>query len=186
LVCELYDSLMGETNWAAQSYAGEREELYRRIEKLEADLSRSREKEQLLVSTLGSATSHARAIRESARRDAERILRKAGAKAQKKKAAVVRARRDEELELLRLRRITEQMRTGLASFLTGKLEELHVEAGQEQPIAQPTIELERALESVVEARSKNVAASDPEPDAKLPGEDERRPTYGSEHDLRFR
>jgi cell division septum initiation protein DivIVA len=179
LVCELYDSLMGETNWAAQSYAGEREELYRRIEKLEADLSRSREKEQLLVSTLGSATSHARAIRESARRDAERILRKAGAKAQKKKAAVVRARRDEELELLRLRRITEQMRTGLASFLTGKLEELHHEA--EKQTEQPDAELERALANVVDARSKSVAASEPDPEMKISGEDERGSTYGSEH-----
>lgn len=177
---------MGETRWATQSVAGEREELYRRIEQLEADLSRFREKEQLLVSTLVSATSHATAIRESARRDAERILRKAGAKAQRKKAGVERARLDEERELLRLRRITEQMRSGLASFLTGKLEELHLEAEEQKPTAQPHVELERALESVVEARSKSVAASESDPEAKISGEDERGSTHGSEHGLRYR
>jgi cell division septum initiation protein DivIVA len=177
---------MGETRWAAGSFAGEREELHRRIEKLEADLSRFREKEQLLVSTLVSATSHATAIRQSARRDAERILRKAGAKAQKKKAAVERARRDEERELLRLRRITEQMRTGLASFLTGKLEELHLAAEEQKQTAQPKVELERALADVVDARSKSVAASESDPEAKISGEDERGSSYGSEHGSWFR
>jgi hypothetical protein len=172
---------MGETQWVAQSSGGEREELYRRIEKLEADLSRFREKEQLLVSTLVSATSHATAIRESARQDAERILRKAAAKAQKKKAAVQRARRDEERELLRLRRITEQMRTGLASFLTGKLEELHLEAEEQKQTAQPDLELQKALADVVDTRSTSVAASESDAGAKISGEDERGSSYGSEH-----
>jgi cell division septum initiation protein DivIVA len=177
---------MGETPWATQSFVGEREELYRRIEKLEADLSRFREKEQLLVSTLVLATSHATAIRENARRDAELILRKARAEAEKRKAAVERARSDAERELLRLRRITEQTRRGLSGFLTEKLEELHLEAEQEKPISQPKVELERALESVVEARSKGVATSESDPEATISGEDERRSTYGSEHGSWFR
>jgi cell division initiation protein len=176
---------MSEASQATGSFVGEREELRRRIEELEADLSRFREKEQLLVSTLISATSQAAAMRESARRDAELILRKARAKARKRKAAVERARSDAERELLRLRRITEQTRTGLSGFLTAKLEELQLEAEQEMPKAEPNVELETELETAVDMRLKKLA-SEPDPEAKIPGEDERIPTGGSEHGPRFR
>jgi cell division initiation protein len=177
---------MGDASQETRSFVGEREELRRRIEELEADLSRLRAKEQLLVSALVSATSHATAIRESARRDAELILRKARAKARKRRAAMERARSDAERELLRLRQITEQTRKGLSGFLTAKLEELQLEAEQEKSTADPKVELETELESAVDARLQKLATSEPDPEAKLLGEDERLSTDGSEHDLRFR
>jgi cell division initiation protein len=178
---------MGEAPQATGPSVGEREEeLYRQIEKLEADLSRFREKEQLLVSTLLSASSHATAMRESARRDAELLLRKARAEAHKRNAAVERARDDAERELLRLRRITEQMRKGLSGFLTMKLEELQLEA-EEEPTAQPNADLETALDGAVGAQlNRVVPASESNPEAKTLGESERRSTGGSADGLRFR
>ena len=175
---------MSDAYQATGSFVGEREELRRRIADLEAELSRFREKEQLLVSTLVSATSHARAMRESARRDAELILRKARSEARKRNAALDRARSEAERELLRLRRITEQTRRGLSGFLTAKLDELQLETKQDVPTAEPKVELEAALESVVEARLKTPATSEPGPEAKI--ESERLPGGGLEHGPRFR
>jgi hypothetical protein len=177
---------MGEAFHATASSLGEREELRRQIEKLEADLTRFREQEQLLVSTLVSATSHAMATRESARREAELVLRKARAEAERRKAAAERARGDAERELLRLRRVTEEMRRGLSGFLTAKLEELQLEAERHMPTAQPDAELETALESVVDARLNKVATFQSDPEPKSLDEDERRSTGGSAHGLRFR
>lgn len=180
---------MGEAFQATgpPSVGAREEELYRTIEKLEADLSRFREKEQLLVSTLLSANSHATAIRESARRDAELLLRKARAEAHKRNATVERARDEAEQELLRLRQITEQMRKGLSGFLTAKLEELQVEAEDETPTAQPNADLETALDGAVGAQLKRgVPTSESDPEAKTLGESERRSTGGSAHGLRFR
>lgn len=177
---------MAEAPHATELSVGEREGLRRQIEKLEADLSGFREKEQLLISTLVSATSHATAMRESARRDAELILRKARAEAQKRKAAVERARGEAERELLRLRRITEQMRRGLSGFLTAMLEELQLEAKHGTPTEQPHAELETALGSAVDARLNRAAASQSDPEAKIPEEHDRRSTGGSAHGLRLR
>lgn len=166
---------------------GEREEeLYRQIEKLEADLSHFRDKEQHLVSTLLSANSHAIALRESARRDAELLLRKARAEARKRNVAVERARDDAEQELLRLRRITEQMRRGLSGFLTAKLEELQLEAEDERPTSQPNADLETALDGAVGAQMTRVPSSELDPEAKTLGENEHRSTGGSAHGLQFR
>jgi cell division septum initiation protein DivIVA len=173
---------MDDASQVTGSFLGEREELRRRIEELEADLSRLRAKEQLLVNALVSATSHATAIRESARRDAELILRKARAKARKRRAAMERARSDAERELLRLRQITEQTRRGLSGFLNAKLEELQLEAEQGISTADRKVELETDLESAVDGRLKKLAAAEPDPEAKLVGEDERLSEYG----FRFR
>jgi cell division septum initiation protein DivIVA len=175
---------MAEAPQATGAFVGEREELGRRVEELEAEVSRYREKEQLLVNTLVSATSHATAMRESARREAELILRKARAEARKRKAAVERTRGDAERELLRLRQITEQMRRGLSVFLTEKLEELQLEVGANAPTPEPKAELETALESAVDARLKGAAAPKSDQEAEILGEDERRSTGGSEHGLR--
>ena len=183
---------MGEARQLTGSYVAERDELRRRIETLEADLRRYREQEQLFVSTLVSANSHAIAIRESARRDAELLLRKARAEAQKRNAAaqrrnaaVERARDDAERELLRLRRITEQMRSGLSGFLTAQLEELQHEAEQESRTAQPNAELETALDRAVGAQLKRLPTPESGLEAETLGEDERRSTGGSANDLRL-
>lgn len=184
---------MDEAPQPTGSDVAERDQLRRRIETLEADLRRYREKEQLLVSTLVSANGHATAIRESARRDAELLLRKARAEAQKtnaaaqkRNAAVERARDDAERELLRLRRITEEMRSGLSGLLTAQLEELDLEAEHESPTAQPNAELETTLDSAVGAQLKRLPTSDSDPEAQAFGENERRSTGGSAHGLRLR
>jgi cell division septum initiation protein DivIVA len=135
---------------------GDRTELRREIERLQADLSRYKETEEHLVRTLVSATSHATAIRESARQDAELILRKARVEVERRKAAADRERR----ELLRLRRITEQMKRGLAGLLTAKLEELQLDIEDEMPAAEEETELATALGSRLEGDSKRAPTSE--------------------------
>jgi cell division septum initiation protein DivIVA len=136
------------------------EELGRRIDQLERELGQYREDEQLAVKTLRSATSHATAIRESARREAELTLRKARAEAEKRKSIVERERDDARNELLRLRRVTEQMRMGLTAFLTEKVEELRLESEEDEPASDQGQELDVVLGSAVEARgSEPVSAS---------------------------
>jgi cell division septum initiation protein DivIVA len=128
------------------------EELGRRIDQLERELGQYRDDEQLAVKTLRSATSHATAIRESARREAELTLRKARAEAEKRKSTVERERDDARNELLRLRRVTEQMRMGLTAFLTEKVEELRLESEEDEPASDQGQELDVVLGSAVEAR----------------------------------
>jgi hypothetical protein len=135
------------------------EELGRRVDQLERELERHREHEQLAVQTLRSATNHAAAIRESARRDAEVTLRKSRAEAEKRKMRIERERDDARNELLRLRRVTEQMRMGLTAFLTAKVEELRLES-EVEPASDQSQELGQVLGSAVEARgSEPVPAS---------------------------
>jgi cell division septum initiation protein DivIVA len=142
-----------EADGYSGSSHGEQTELRQEIERLQTDLSRYTEQEQHLFRTLVSATSHAAAIRESARREAELMLRKASAEVERRKAAADRERR----ELLRLRRITEQTRRGLAGLLTAKLEELQLDVEDEPPLAQHEAELAAALESGLERNLEGVA-----------------------------
>jgi cell division septum initiation protein DivIVA len=139
----------------------ESEELRGRINQLEGELERHRSQEQLLVKTLLSATSHATAIRESARQEAEVILRKARVEAEELKAGAIRERDDARRELMRLRRITEQMRSGLSAFLTEKVEELRLET-EDEAKASGEEELEAALGRVLEGRSATELGSSPE------------------------
>jgi cell division initiation protein len=155
------------------------EELRRRIDQLEGELERYREHEQLVTKTLLSATSHATAIRESARREAELTLRKARGKAEKRKAAAERERDDARRELLRLRRITEQMRTGLSSFLTAKVEELRLEETEEAPTSAQDAELDAALGTAIEAQFETAARSWPVPDSHSRAEIPDQSGYGS-------
>jgi cell division septum initiation protein DivIVA len=128
------------------------EQLHGQIGQLESQLEHRRSQEQLMAKTLISATNHAIAIRESARREAELTLRKARAEAEKLKAGAERERDAAQRELLRLRRITEQMRNGLSAFLTSKVEELRLETEGATNSGQDD-ELETALGSALEARS---------------------------------
>jgi cell division septum initiation protein DivIVA len=128
------------------------DELRRRIAQLEGELEQHREHEELVTKTLISATSHATAIRESARREAELTLRKARAEAEKRMSGVERERDDARNELLRLRRITEQMRRGLSEFLTAKVEELRLEGEEGVPSSGQSQELDAVLGSAVEER----------------------------------
>ena len=138
------------------------DELRGRIDELEGELEQYREHEELVIKTLISATSHATAIRESARREAELTLRKARAEAEKRKAGAERERDDARNELLRLRRITEQMRSGLSAFLTAQVEELRL-ATEEAPASGQNQELEAALGSALEGQTARAAEAGLEP-----------------------
>jgi hypothetical protein len=52
-------------------------------------------------------------------------------------------------ELLRLRRITERMRSGLSTFLASRVDELRREGVEEEQVSNQTTALEAALASVV-------------------------------------
>ena len=145
-------SVVGEYQQPTGRSTSDSEELGRRIDQLERELERHREHEQLAVKTLRSATSHAIAIRESARREAELTLRKARAEAEKRKIVSERERVDAKNELLRLHRITEQMRRGLSEFLTAKVEELRLESEEDLQASGRKQDLEAVLGSAVEAR----------------------------------
>jgi hypothetical protein len=116
--------------------------LRRRIEELETELDSYRQREQLLVDTLLSATRHATAIRESARRDAELALRKARIEAAERRDTAELERDRAIAELLRLRQITQRMRSGLSTFLAATVEELRLEGLEDEQVARQNAELE--------------------------------------------
>jgi DivIVA protein len=147
----LYD-LGVSTEWKPSSPSSGPKQLHGRIGRHDGHLEQRRSQEQLLAKTLIAATNHAIAIRESARREAELTLRKARAEAEKLKAGAERERDAAQRELLRLRTITEQMKSGLSAFLTSKVEELRLETEAPTDLGQDD-ELEAALGIAPEARS---------------------------------
>jgi cell division septum initiation protein DivIVA len=157
----------------------DQQQLRERIDQLQGELERYREHEQLVSKTLLSATSHATAIRESARREAELTLRKARAEAEKRKSGAERERDDARNELLRLRRITEQMRRGLSAFLTAKVEELRLETDEEVPASGQDQGLEAALGSALEGQTARAAEAGPEPASHPRAEVREGGRYGS-------
>jgi cell division septum initiation protein DivIVA len=132
--------------------AAEPVELQLQIDQLERELERHRAQEHLLAETLISATRHATVVREDARREAEVALRKARRQATQLKARAERERDAAKRELLRLHRITEQMRNGLSQFLMAKVDELQVELDDE-PSPQEDDELQTALGSALRGQS---------------------------------
>lgn len=157
----IYDHGVSE-DWVAQRRDSEPEELRRRIDQLEGELEHHRSQEQLLVKTLLSATSHATAIRESARREAELALQKAKVEGEKLKAGAERERDDARRELLRLRRVTEQMRSGLSALLNAKVEELRLEIEEGARPSGQEDELEAALGGAFEGRSATALRTESE------------------------
>lgn len=144
----IYDRVMNPDEMATTLSAND-SSLRRRIEELETELDSYRQREQLLVDTLLSATRHATAIRESARRDAELALRKARIEAAKRKGTAELERDHAMAELLRLRRITERMKSGLSTFLAATVEELRREGVEEEQVSTQRTELEAALANVL-------------------------------------
>lgn len=102
-----------------------------------------------MVDTLLLATRHAAAIRENARREAELTLRKARIEASDRKGTAELERDHAMAELIRLRRITERMRSGLSTFLASTVDELQREGVEEEQVSNQTTALEAALASVV-------------------------------------
>ena len=121
-----------------------------KVAQLEAEVARHQKQEDLVTKTLLAATSQATAIKQQARREAELILRKAEARLGERAAVAERLDREQaeaERELLRLRRLAEEMQQSLTSFLTRTLDELRPEAGpvaavparrRQQSVARPS------------------------------------------------
>ena len=121
------DKLLNELGGRQAELTREREELRGRMEKLEADLVHYQAQEQLLGKAILSATKHAETIREAARREAELILGKARREALSREAVSERKRVLAEREVVRLRRITDEVQASLKSILAVSLEQLGVE-----------------------------------------------------------
>jgi cell division septum initiation protein DivIVA len=147
------DKLLDELGVRQAQLVGERDEMRARIEELEADLGRNQAQEQLLGKAFLSAAKHAETIREAARREAELILRKARREALSREAQSERQRVLAEREVVRLRRITDEVQASLKSLLAVSLEQLRVDAEEDVSSSQPAnlddalgVALETALE----------------------------------------
>jgi len=111
-----------------------------RVAGLETELSRVREREQLVSKALSAATAHATTIRENARREAEDVLSKAHAESRRRverAGRFERQRGEAERELERLRRLQRTVRTGLTDFLTQAVERLRAEQNGSEAYAGP-------------------------------------------------
>ena len=108
------------------------------VAQLEEELSRLRAQEELVAKTLIAATSHATAIKEDARREAEEILSKAREEFDRRAERAERAERERvqaEHQLLRMRRLAQEMQNGLAGFLTRALDQLRPQEERATPEA---------------------------------------------------
>ena len=127
------DALLTELSGRRAQVEQECARLRDEVARLEGDADRHRLQEDLVGKTLLAAMSFAMKTREAARREAELILRNAGAKAVQDRAALeilARDREASERELLRLQQLTQEMQSGLATFLKTTLHELRPD---EQP-----------------------------------------------------
>ncbi|MDX6396922.1 MAG: cell division initiation protein [Gaiellaceae bacterium] len=113
----------------------ERADLADRIEQLELDLTRHKELEGLLRTTLVSAESSAQQMREQARKDAETIVGEAHAEA---RAIARRASAEKERLETELRRIKSLLRSALDS-----LDE--ASADEREPVGEQTGEIRRLI-----------------------------------------
>jgi DivIVA protein len=159
-VCGIYDSVVSDHHDGVGASTGEEwERVRQRIVDLEGELERYREREELVTKTLLSAVSHATAIRDDARREAELTLRKAKGKAAQRRADALREQDEARRELMRLLRITDQMRRGLSDFLAEKVDELRPEAENNAASSQAQAELDAALEDAMKQKATVAAPS---------------------------
>jgi cell division initiation protein len=113
----------------------ERADLADRIEQLELDLTRHKELEGLLRTTLVSAESSAQQMREQARKEAETIVGEAHAEA---RAIARRATAEKERLETELRRITSLLRSALDSIGEAAHDE-------REPVGEQTGEIRRLI-----------------------------------------
>ncbi len=113
----------------------ERADLADRIEQLELDLTRHKELEGLLRTTLVSAESSARQMREQARKEAEAIVGEAHAEA---RAIARRAAAEKERLETELRRIKSLLRSALESLDEASEDE-------REPVGEQTGEIRRLI-----------------------------------------
>jgi len=121
------DRLLHEIADSFEHVWRERADLHDHVERLEAELARSRELEELLRNTLISAERAADEVRAQARRASELVVEEARAKARE----VVHGAQDErarvEAEVHRLRSLEAETRGAYRAFLTRALERLDSE-----------------------------------------------------------
>ena len=131
-------ALFGEVASKQAELERECASLREQVTRLEGDLAHNRAQEQLVAKTLIAATSHATVIKEDARREAEEILSKAREEFDRRAARAERAERERvqaEHQLLRMRRLAQEMQTGLAGFLTRALDQLRPQEERATPEA---------------------------------------------------
>ena len=129
------DRVLTEVADSFENVWRERADLVDKIEQLELDLTRHKELEGLLRTTLVSAESSAQQLREQARKDAETIVGEAHAEA---RAIARRAAAEKERLETELRRITSLLRAALDSI---------GEAAQDkrEPVGEQTGEIRRLI-----------------------------------------
>ena len=158
------DKLLNELGGRQAELMREREELRGRMEELEADLVRYQAQEQLLGKAMLAATKHAETIREAARREAELILGKARREALSREAVSERKRTLAEREVVRLRRITDEVQASLKSILAVSLEQLRVEVEADASSSEPA-SLDEALTVALETSLGDDGTGHSEPSA---------------------
>ena len=130
--------------------------LREQMAELQEEIERHRVQEQLVGKTLIVATSHATTIKDKARHEAELFLSKARTELQRRTEQadrVDRHRTEAERDLVRLRRLAQEMQSGLEGFLTHAMEQLSAsDEAEPQPaqVVPAPATLVTALEGAVE------------------------------------
>jgi cell division septum initiation protein DivIVA len=158
------EALFGEAVAKQAELERECSALREQVGQLQDELERRQSQERLVSKTLLTATSHATTIKDKARQEAELFLSKARAELERRTAQADRAERDRvetERELVRLRRLAQEMQTGLESFLTGALEQLSSHERAAPPKPTQTADASEALVTKLEDALKQDGAEQP-------------------------
>jgi cell division initiation protein len=129
------DRILTEVADSFEDVWRERADLADRIEQLELDLTRHKELEGLMRTTLVSAESSAQQLREQARKEAETIVGEAHAEA---RAIARRASAEKERLETELRRITSLLRSALDSLDEAAIDE-------REPVGEQTGEIRQLI-----------------------------------------
>ena len=118
------DRLLEEIVASFEHVWRERADLYDRLERVESELARSRELEELLRNTLVSAERAGEEMRAQSRKEAELVVEEARGRAREIMHAAQDERERVEGEMRRLQAIENDMRAGYRAFLTSALERI--------------------------------------------------------------
>ena len=121
------DRLLEEVVASFEHVWRERADLYDRLERLEVELARSRELEELLRNTLVSAERAGEEMRAQSRKEAELVVEEARGRAREIMHAAQDERERVETEIRRLKAMESDMRAGYRAFLTSALERVETD-----------------------------------------------------------
>jgi cell division septum initiation protein DivIVA len=127
------DALLRELEAKQADLERERRE---QVAQLEDELVQHRTQEQLIAKTLLDATNRATEIEENARREAEILLAKAHEDLRLRTERAEQLERDRahaESQVLRIRRLAQEMQSGLAGFLTRTIDQLRPQEERTAP-----------------------------------------------------